>query len=70
MKTKALIKEIEQLPMHQRIYVIEQILHSMRSMEVNNQMEDAAESLYNDYKTDKALTEFTNIDFEDFYETK
>jgi hypothetical protein len=30
----------------------------------------AAEALLSDYKTDKDLTAFTNIDFEDFYETR
>lgn len=30
----------------------------------------AADRLANDYRTDKDLIAFTNIDFEDFYETR
>jgi hypothetical protein len=35
-----------------------------------NQMKKAAAALYSDYKLDKELIAFTNIDFEDFYETR
>jgi len=31
-------------------------------------LEEAAEFLYEDYKSDKNLTEFTQLDGEDFYE--
>jgi len=34
------------------------------------QMALGADRLDNDYRTDKGLTAFTNIDFEDFYETR
>ena len=34
------------------------------------ELEKAAELLYNDYKNDKKLTEFTCLDGEDFYETR
>jgi hypothetical protein len=33
-------------------------------------MNMAAEALYSDYKTDKELTAFTDLDFERFYEAK
>lgn len=33
-------------------------------------MKKAADTLYTDYKSDKELTAFTNLDFEDFYETR
>jgi hypothetical protein len=33
-------------------------------------LEEAAEFLYEDYKSDKNLTEFTQLDGEDFYEAK
>jgi hypothetical protein len=33
-------------------------------------LEEAAEFLYEDYKNDENLTEFTQLDGEDFYEAK
>jgi hypothetical protein len=33
-------------------------------------MTQAAESLYQDYKNDKELTAFTDIDLDNFYETR
>ena len=70
MRTDEIIKEIQQLPLQKRIYVIEEIIRSIRRQSEKNQMEIAAESLYEDYSTDKNLTAFTDIDFENFYETK
>jgi hypothetical protein len=70
MRTDEIIKEIQQLPLQKRIYVIEEIIRSIRRQSEKNQMEMAAESLYEDYRNDKNLTAFTDIDFENFYETK
>jgi hypothetical protein len=33
-------------------------------------MKKAANALFSDYSSDNELTTFTNLDFEDFYETK
>jgi len=38
--------------------------------EDTNQMKRAVETLYADYKSDKELTAFTNLDFKDFYEAR
>ncbi len=70
MKSEEIIKEINRLPLRKRIYVIEKAIHSIREQEEKEQMSKAVDSLYSDYKNDKELTVFTNIDFEDFYETK
>ena len=70
MRTSALIKEIESLPVPKRIYVLEKTIHSIRKHEELNQMKKAANELYADYKTDKELTIFTSLDYTDFYETK
>ena len=70
MRTDEIIKEIQQLPLQKRIYVLEEIIRSIRKQSEKNQMEIAAESLYEDYRGDKNLTVFTDIDFENFYETK
>ena len=70
MNTDELLKEMEKLPLHKRMYLVEKTLRTIRKKEDLNQMNLAAEALYSDYKTDTDLTAFTNIDFEDFYETR
>ncbi len=70
MKTKELINEIQKLPLKKRIYVIERTMQLMREQEEKSQMTTAADTLYEDYKTDKELTQFTNLDFENFYEAR
>jgi len=70
MKTTELIKEIQKLPLRKRIYVIERTIRLIRKQEEDSQMEIAAEALYEDYKDNKELTAFTNLDFESFYEAR
>ena len=70
MRTNEIIREIKRLPISKRIYVVEKTMHSIRTNEDKNVMKKAADVLYSDYKTDKELTTFTNLDFEDFYEAK
>ncbi len=70
MKTDELIKEIKRLPVSKRILVIEKTLQSIRVEDDQNAMLYAAETLSSDYKADGELTIFTNIDFDNFYETK
>ncbi len=70
MRTNDLIREIQRLPISKRIYVVEKTIHLIRTQEDNNIMKKAADTLFSDYKTDKELTAFSNLDFEDFYETK
>jgi hypothetical protein len=70
MRTNEIIKELQRLPLQKRIYVIEKAIQSIRQQENANQKKKAADTLYEDYKTDKELTAFTSIDFEDFYEAR
>ena len=70
MRTIELIKEIQNLPIQKRIYVIEKTIQSIRKQEDSNQLKKAADMLYSDYLSDKELTLFTNLDFENFYETR
>jgi hypothetical protein len=70
MRTNELIKEIKRMPIQKRIYLIEKTIHSIRENTESDQMKKAAEKLLIDYKTDKELTAFTNLDFENFYETR
>ncbi len=70
MKAKEIIKEIQRLPLTKQMLVAELILKSIRERELKEKMEKAADELLDDYLTDNELTIFTNIDFEDFYETR
>ena len=70
MKSEELIKEIQKLPINERIYVIERSMHLIRKQEEEEQMKKAAEALLQDYLTDKELTVFTNLDFDNFYEAR
>lgn len=70
MRTNDLIKAIQRLPISERIYVVEKTIRSIRTQENKNIMKKAVNSLISDYKTDTELTAFTDLDFEDFYETK
>lgn len=70
MRTSEIINEIKRLPIQKRIYVIEKAIHSMRTQEDTEQMNIAADTLYADYKSDKELTAFTELDFENFYEAR
>jgi len=70
MSKNELIEQIEQLPIQDRIYLVEKVVHSIRAQAEQENMTQAAESLYQDYKNDKELTAFTDIDRDNFYETR
>jgi 23S rRNA C2498 (ribose-2'-O)-methylase RlmM len=70
MQTAQLIQEIFKLPMDKKFFVVEQTLKSIKSEERSGHLALAAETLYEDYSTDKELTAFTALDFENFYEAK
>ena len=62
MRTSDIIKEIQRLPIQKRIFVIEKTIHSLRKEEDTNQLKRAADNLYSDYKSDKELIAFSNLD--------
>jgi len=68
METSQIIKETGKLPIYQRMIIVEHIIRSIRNAEQDRTLEIAAERLYDDYKNDKELTIFTQLDGEDFYE--
>ena len=69
METLEIIRNVNLLPLSQQLLIAEQIIHSIQKRE-QPYMETAAERLYSDYMNDKNLTEFTQLDCEDFYETR
>jgi hypothetical protein len=70
MKTDEIIKEITQLPVNKRIFIIERTLKSIREVEEKDTLQKVVSVLLNDYSTEKELTVFTEIDFELFYEAR
>ncbi len=70
MRTIDILKEINKLPLSERLYILEKTIQSLKGNEEQNQMMIASEALAEEYKTNKELTAFTNLDIEDFYETK
>ncbi len=70
MGTKEIINEIQRLPINKRMLIIERTLKSIRESELKKGIDEAVNELFVEYKTDKDLTAFTNLDFENFYEAR
>ena len=68
-QTTDIMHNISRLPVSQRMLIVEYIIRSIR-YEEQQPLEKAAERLYKDYLNDKELTVFTQLDCEDFYETR
>jgi len=69
METLEIMRSVNRLPMPQQMLIAERIIHSIRKKEQQS-LEMAAERLYTDYITDENLTAFTQLDCENFYETR
>ena len=69
MQAADIMHGISSLPKSQRMLLVEYIIRSIRHEEQPS-LEKAAELLYDDYLNDKELTVFTQLDCEDFYETR
>jgi hypothetical protein len=70
METSEILKAIRKLPVSKRMLIIERTIKTIRENETKEKMIQAAESLFEDYKQDEELIAFTQLDFEEFYETK
>jgi hypothetical protein len=70
METATIIHELDNLPAYKRMVIVEQIIRSIRLNNQDRTLEMAADRLYDDYKNDKELTIFTQLDCEDFYEPR
>jgi hypothetical protein len=69
MTIASIIEEISKLPLPDKVLIVEKTLDSIRKEEKLS-LKDAANLLYNDYKTDSELTIFTQLDMEPFYEAR
>ena len=70
MEAVQIIHEMGKLPVYQRMFIVENVIRSIRRAEQDKTLEVAAERLYDDYKNDTELTIFTQLDGEDFYEPR
>lgn len=69
MTTASIIEEISKLPLPDKVLIVEKTLEAIRQ-EKKLSLKDAANLLYDDYKSDKELTIFTQLDTEPFYEAR
>jgi hypothetical protein len=69
-KVSDILREIEDLPLQDRILVIEKALKSLKKEGNKRELRRAARELLEEYKTDKDLTSFTDLDLENFYEPR
>lgn len=69
MSTREIIQVIKRLPFNKRLMVIEKAIKTLHES-TGAQLEKAAKILLLDYKTDKNLIAFTDLDFENFYEAR
>jgi hypothetical protein len=65
MTTSSIIHELEKLPLSDKLFVLERTLKSIRTEKEKN-LKKAVDNLYEDYKNDKDLTAFTQLDKEPF----
>ncbi len=70
METNEIIDEIKKLSIKERLQIIEKTVRTIQNDDEKEQMKMAADTLYDDYKNDAELTIFTDLDLEDFYETR
>ena len=70
MSTAELLKEIDRMPLHEKLSLLEKAIKDIIKQTDKNHMAIASESLENEYKSNPELTAFSNLDIEDFYETK
>lgn len=66
MNTNEILREIERLPVTEKLLLIELTLKSIRENAPTTQLKEAAEEMYEDYLNDKELTAFTVLDSEPF----
>lgn len=65
----AIIKEINKLPLTEKLLLVEKALKAIRQ-EKENAMENAVHSMADEYRTNSELTVFTTIDADSFYEAR
>ena len=70
MSITEILNEINLLPPKEKIWLIQQTLKSLQDTTSRNELMIAADAMEEEYRTNKDLTVFTDIDFENFYEAR
>lgn len=71
MNTTEIVTQINQLPLAEKIYIVELVLKTIRrETEQKQSLKEGAAALLSNYENDGELTAFTRLDAEDFYEAK
>ena len=70
MSTSEILKEINHLPLNEKLTLLERAIRDIIKHNYEQKMSVAADAMENEYKTNKDLTAFTSIDMDEFYETK
>jgi len=70
MSTSEILNEIGKLSPAEKLFVIEKTLKELIQKNIQQQMNLAAETLENEYRTNQELIAFSSLDLEDFYEAK
>lgn len=65
-----ILKEIDKLPLDKKLEVVEHSIKLIRAEEKKQHLSDAVNELYEEYATNKELTAFADLDFENFYEAR
>lgn len=64
METKEIIEQIGKLPMEDKMLILEKTVKAIREKEIKEKMSKAVFELMEEYKSNRELTAFTEIDFE------
>ena len=70
MSITEILNEINLLPPKEKIWIIQQALKSLQGTVTKDELLMAADAMEEEYRTNKDLTAFTDIDFENFYEAR
>lgn len=70
MSTTEILEQINRLTLTDKLFVVEKAMKDLLKENIDMQMSMAAEALEEEYRTNKELTIFSNLDAEDFYEPK
>ena len=70
MSTTEILKELDHLLINEKFFIIEKTIKDILKHNNSQQLSIAAEAMENEYSTNDELTALSNLDMEDFYETK
>lgn len=71
MDATKILTQINQLPLVEKIHIVELVLKTIRrDAEQKQSLKEGAQVLLADYEEDGELTAFIELDSQDFYETK